>query len=326
MNAIKKEDKIYVAGHAGLVGSAVVRQLLRQGYQNILTAPHSMLELTDQAAVNAFFKRNRPDVVVMCAAKVGGIAANNAYPADFIAINLMIETNTIDAAWRFGARKFVMMGSCCLYPKEPVYQPISEDLLTGALEPTNQWYAVAKIAGMKMCEAYRLQHGFNAVSVMPANLYGPGDNFDLAGSHVIPALIRKFHEATIKSAPQAEIWGTGSPRREFIYVDDLADAVVFVMENYNDHEPINIGTGDDISIGDLATKVSKITGYTGQVLRDLSRPDGVMRRIIDSSKLRKLGWTPKISLDAGLALTYQWFLNNSYRIGATTEGQSSKAT
>lgn len=316
---LSRNDRIYVAGHSGLVGGAVVRALRSRGYGNIVTARHRDLDLTDQAAVRSFFSRERPGAVIMCAARVGGIVANDHYPADFIADNLMMETNTVDAAWRNGVKKFVFMGTSCIYPREPARTPISEDLLlTGPLEPTNQWYAVAKIAGIKMCEAYRRQHGFDAVSVMPANLYGPGDNFDLEKGHVIPALIRKFHEAKLANARSTVVWGTGKPRREFLHVDDLAEAVVFVMENYSEPELINIGTGDDISIGDLARKIAGIVGFAGAIEFDATRPDGVSRRILDSSKLAKLGWKPKTSLDDGLRQAYRWFTENiaTARLGA----------
>lgn len=318
VNDIRKQDKIYVAGHTGLVGSAIVRRLRALHYTNLVCATHEELNLTDQSKVRGFFECERPDVVIMCAAKVGGIVANDSWPADFIGINLMIETNTIDAAYRIGVKKFVFMGTCCIYPKEPAHQPITEDLLlTGTLEPTNQWYAVAKIAGIKMCEAYRRQHGFNAVSVMPANLYGPGDNFDLAGSHVIPALIRKFHDAKQSGAHEVVVWGSGRPRREFLYVDDLADATIFVMENYHEPELINIGAGEDIAIGDLARKIAEVVGYNGKIVQDAGKPDGVTRRMLDSSKLLGLGWRPKTNLDEGLRVTYQWFLDNagSLRLG-----------
>lgn len=311
MSRPTKSDKIFVAGGGGLVGSALLRNLNMRGYANILAPGHRELELTDQAAVNAFFARERPAAVIMAAAKVGGIVANDRYPADFIGQNLMIDTNTIDAAWRHGAKKFVFMGTSCIYPREPARMPITEDLLlTGPLEASNQWYAVAKIAGIKMCEAYRRQHGFDAVSVMPANLYGPGDYFDLENAHVIPALIRKFHEAKLAAAPSVTVWGTGKPRREFLYVDDLADATVHVMENYSAPELINIGTGEDIAIGDLARKIAGIVGFAGKLEFDTSRPDGVVRRILDSSKLTALGWRAKTPLDDGLKLAYRWFADN----------------
>ncbi|MFM2128686.1 MAG: bifunctional GDP-fucose synthetase: GDP-4-dehydro-6-deoxy-D-mannose epimerase [Pseudomonadota bacterium] len=308
---ISKSDRVYVAGHRGLVGSAIVRQLKAQGYGDVLTATHRDLDLTDQGAVRAFFAREKPAAVIMCAARVGGIVANDRYPADFIADNLMIETNTIDAAWRNGVKKFVFMGTACIYPRDPARMPITEDLLlTGPLEQTNQWYAVAKIAGIKMAEAYRRQYGFDAVSVMPANLYGPGDNYDLEQSHVIPALIRKFHDAKVSGAGSVVVWGTGKPRREFLWVDDLAEATIFVMENYSAPELINIGSGEDISIGDLARRIAGIVGFDGRLEFDIARPDGVARRILDTTKLTKLGWRAKTGLDEGLRVAYRWFSDN----------------
>jgi GDP-L-fucose synthase len=308
---LAKNDKIFVAGHSGLVGGAVVRALKARGYGNVLTVRHRDLELTDQQAVRAFFVREKPAAVIMCAGRVGGIVANDSYPADFIADNLMIQTNTIDAAWRGGARKFVFMGTSCIYPREPARMPITEDLLlTGPLEQTNQWLAVAKIAGIKMCEAYRLQHGFDAVSIMPANLYGPGDYFDLEKAHVVPALMRKFHEAKLAGVKSVTVWGTGKPRREFLYVDDLAEATVFVLENYSAPDLVNIGTGEDIAIGDLARLVADIVGFSGNLEFDTSRPDGMARRILDSSKLDRLGWRASTSLKDGLCRTYHWFLEN----------------
>lgn len=274
--------------------------------------------------MNAFFAAQRPDAVILSAAKVGGIVSNDRYPAEFIASNLMIETNVIDVARRNGTRKLVFMGTSCIYPREPAHQPITEDLLlTGPLEITNQWYAVAKIAGIKMCEAYRRQYGFDAVSVMPANLYGPGDYFDLENAHVIPALMRKFHEAKASGAPSVVVWGMGIPRREFLYVDDLADATVFVMENYSENELINMGTGEDISMGDLARKIAAVVGFTGAFEFDTSWPDGVARRILDSSKLHKLGWRAHVGLDEGLRLTYRWFAENAatVRLGGASAAQ-----
>ena len=310
MGPIDRSAKVYVAGHRGLVGRAIVRRLAGAGYGNLLTVDHGAMDLTDQSAVGKFFDENRPDVVFLCAAKVGGILANDTYPADFIGINLMIETNVIDAAYRSGVGRFVFMGTSCIYPRDP-QMPISEDaLLTGPLEPTNQWYAVAKIAGIKMVEAYRRQYGFNGISVMPANLYGPEDNFDYRDSHVIPALIRKFHEAKQASAPTVTVWGTGKPRREFLYVDDLADATVFAMENYDTDRLLNIGAGEDISIGDLADLIGKAVGFGGRVEFDTTKPDGVERRILDSSTLRNLGWAPKTGLEEGLQRTYAWFVEN----------------
>lgn len=319
MSRITKNDKIFVAGHTGLVGGAVVRKLRERGYDRLLVASHEELELTDQAMVRAFFKCHQPDVVILCAAKVGGIVANDKYPAEFIGINLMIETNMIDAAYRSGVKKFVFMGTCCIYPREPAHQPITEDLLlTGPLEPTNQWYAVAKIAGLKMCEAYRRQYGFDAVSLMPANIYGPGDNFDLHGSHVIPALMRKFHDAKESGAPEAVVWGSGKPRREFLYVDDLADATLFVTEKYDKPDPINIGAGFDVSISEVARLIADVVGFEGKIVHDVSKPDGVVRRLLDSSRLNQLGWQPKTTLEEGLRKTYEWFLDNkdNIRIGA----------
>jgi GDP-L-fucose synthase len=310
MGPIDKSAKVYVAGHGGLVGSAIVRRLTEAGYVNLITADHGALDLTDQSAVREFFEENQPDVVFLCAAKVGGILANDTYPAEFIGINLMIETNVIDAAYCSGVSRFVFMGTSCIYPRDPQL-PISEDaLLTGPLEPTNQWYALAKIAGIKMVEAYRRQYGFSGISVMPANLYGPGDNFDYRDSHVIPALIRKFHDARESLAQTVTVWGTGKPRREFLYVDDLANATVFAMESYDSDRLLNIGTGEDISIGDLANLIGKIVGFEGRLEFDTTKPDGVERRILDTSTLRNLDWSPKIGLEEGLRRTYTWFLEN----------------
>lgn len=316
---LSKNDCVYVTGHAGLVGGAILRALKAQGYTNILTRSHRDLDLTDQAAVRAFFARERPAAVIMCAARVGGIVANDSYPAEFIGANLMMETNTIDAAWREGCRKFVFLGTSCIYPREPARMPITEDLLlTGPLEQTNQWYAVAKIAGIKMCEAYRRQYGFDAVSVMPANLYGPGDNFDLEQGHVIPALMRRIHEAKLAGAASVAVWGTGRPMREFLYVDDMAEATVFVMENYSAPELINIGSAEEISMGDLARKIAGVVGFTGRLDFDTSRPDGVARRVLDNSRLARLGWRARVGLDEGLRRTYDWFSANvgTARLGA----------
>jgi GDP-L-fucose synthase len=303
----KLDAKIYVAGHRGLVGSAVVRALESRGASNILVRTHRELDLTDQSAVREFFARERPAGVVMAAARVGGIQANNTRPAEFIRDNLLIQDNVIDAAYRAGVEKFVFLGSSCIYPKMAP-QPIKEDyLLTGALEPTNEWYAVAKIAGLKMCQAYRRQYGFNAISLMPTNLYGPGDNFDLQNSHVLPALIRRFHEAKVRGDGALSVWGTGTPRREFLHVDDLADAVVYLLETYDGEGIVNIGWGEDVTIKELAVMVAEVAGFGGDLVFDASKPDGTPRKLLDTSRLTSLGWTPKITLRQGLEQTYEWF-------------------
>jgi len=310
MGLINQNSKVFVAGHGGLVGGAVVRRLTESGYDNLITADHGALDLTDQSAVREFFGENRPDIVILCAAKVGGIHANDTYPAEFIGINMMIQTNVIDAAFRSDTSHFVFMGTSCTYPRDS-QMPISESaLLAGSLEPTNQWYAVAKIAGIKMVEAYRRQYGFNGISVMPANLYGPGDNFDPRDSHVIPALMRKFHEAKRAGQKEVEIWGTGKPRREFLYVEDLADATIFVMENYSESEPINIGSGEDIAIATLAREIAEVVGFEGRLKFDASKADGASRRVLDSTKLHSLGWRAPTSLSDGLRQTYDFFLKN----------------
>jgi GDP-L-fucose synthase len=311
---MNKDDKIYLAGHNGLVGSAILRLLKKKGFNNIIYRDHSILDLTDQAAVANFFMLERPEVVFLAAAKVGGIHANDKYPADFIRTNLQIQTNVIDAAYRNKAKKLLFLGSSCIYPTF-ANQPIKEEyLLTGELESTNQWYAVAKIAGLKMCQAYRRQYGFNAISIMPTNLYGPGDNFSLEDSHVIPALIRKFHAAKESSQPEVIVWGTGAPKREFLHVDDLADAAIFLMENYNGEEIINAGTGTDLSIQALAQLIKDITQYKGEIKFDPSIPDGTPRKLLDISRIEKLGWRPKVSLREGLFATYQWFVKNQASI------------
>jgi GDP-L-fucose synthase len=304
---LTQDSSIYVAGHRGLVGSAVARALRRQGYGNLLLRSHQELELTDQAAVNEFFQRERPDVVIMAAARVGGIHANNSHPALFIRDNLAVQDNVIDAAHRFGATKLVFLGSSCIYPKLAP-QPIKEEyLLTGALEPTNEWYAIAKIAGLKMCQAYRREFGFNAISLMPTNLYGPGDNFDLQNSHVLPALIRRFHEAKERGDPTMSIWGTGTPRREFLHVDDLADAVVYLLKTYDEEPIVNIGWGEDVTIRELAETVADVAGFKGRLVFDSSKPDGTPRKLLDTSRLTALGWKPKITLRTGIEQTYAWF-------------------
>jgi GDP-L-fucose synthase len=303
-----KESSIFIAGHRGLVGSAIVRTLERLGYRNLVLRTRKETDLRDSAEVQRFFAESRPEYVFLAAAKVGGILANSTQPADFLFDNLAIELNVIDAAYRHGVRKLEFLGSSCIYPKLAP-QPIPEEsLLTGPLETTNEWYALAKIAGIKLCQAYRLQYGFNAISLMPTNLYGPGDNFDLRSSHVLPALIRKFHEAKQEGSPEVVVWGTGSPRREFLHVDDLADAAVYLMQEYEGAEIINVGTGEDLTIADLAEMVRRTVGYTGRIVFDPSTPDGTPRKLLDVSRLRAMGWFPKISLSEGLAHTYGWYV------------------
>ncbi|KAG2668121.1 hypothetical protein I3843_15G140700 [Carya illinoinensis] len=305
-----KTAKICVLGHRGLVGSAIVRKLREIGFTNLLLRTHSELDLTRQNDVESFFASEKPRFVILAAAKVGGIHANNTYPADFIAINLQIQTNVIDSSYRHGVQKLLFLGSSCIYPKFAP-QPIPEDaLLTGPLEPTNEWYAVAKIAGIKMCQAYRIQYGWDAISAMPTNLYGPNDNFHPENSHVLPALMRRFHEAKVNGAKEVVVWGTGSPLREFLHVDDLADAVVFLMESYNELGHVNVGSGKEVTIKELAELVKEVVGFEGQLVWDSSKPDGTPRKLMDSSKLAKLGWTPKVSLKDGLINTYKWYLEN----------------
>lgn len=305
-----KEARIFVAGHRGLVGSALVRRLRAEGFRNLILRTRTELDLTDAKAVDRFFAEERPEYVFLAAAKVGGILANSTYPADFIRINLQIQLNVIDAAYRNGVKKLLFLGSSCIYPKYAP-QPIREEyLLTGPLEPTNEAYAVAKIAGIKMGQAYRRQYGFNVISLMPTNLYGPGDNFDLETSHVVPALIRKFHEAKEAGRKEVVVWGTGNPRREFLHVDDLADAALFLMERYDSEEIINVGVGEDISIRELAGLIAEVVGFEGEIVYDTTKPDGTPRKLLDVSRLFAMGWRPKISLREGLASTYRWFLAN----------------
>jgi GDP-L-fucose synthase len=300
-------SRIYVAGHRGLVGSAVVRALEKKGCTQLVLRTHRELDLTDQRAVREFFASQRPEVVIMAAARVGGIHANNSRPAEFIRDNLLIQDNVIDAAHRFGVAKFVFLGSSCIYPKLSP-QPIKEDyLLTGPLEPTNEWYAIAKIAGVKMCQAYRREYGFNAISLMPTNLYGPGDNFDLQNSHVLPALIRRFHEAKIRGDDSVTIWGTGTPRREFLHVDDLADAIMYLLQTYDAEPLVNIGWGEDVTIRELAETVMSAIGYKGLLKFDPSKPDGTPRKLLDVSRLSGLGWQARITLNNGVESTYKWF-------------------
>jgi GDP-L-fucose synthase len=304
-----KDARIYVAGHGGLVGSAVVRRLQAGGFTNILTATRAQLDLRDQGAVNTWFENNRPDYVFLVAGTVGGILANSTRPAEFIYDNLMIHGTVVDASHRVGVSKLLYLGSSCIYPRHAT-QPITEEqLLTGPLEPTNEWYAIAKIAGIKLCQAYRRQYGSDFISAMPTNLYGPEDNFDLSSSHVLPALIRKFHDAKQSGGKEVEIWGTGSPMREFLHVDDLADACVFLIENYSDDMHINVGTGVDLSIRELAEKVRDVVYPAAELRFDTSKPDGTPRKVLDVSRLNNLGWSPSYTLDSGLASTYQWFLD-----------------
>jgi len=305
-NPIPKTSKVYVAGHNGLVGSAICRNLAKKGYKNVIGRTHAELDLLDQQAVRRFFAKERPEIVVLAAARVGGIHANNSRPAEFIRDNLLIQTSVIDAAWRHGARKLLFLGSSCIYPKLAP-QPLREEyLLTGPLEPTNEWYAIAKIAGLKMCQAYRRQYGFDAISAMPTNLYGPGDNFDLQNSHVLPALMRKVHEAKLEGRDEIEVWGTGSAMREFLYVDDLADACLFLMEHYDDAGHVNIGTGLEVSIRELAETLIDVVHPTATIRWDSSRPDGAPRKLLDVSKLEGLGWRHTTGLREGIERTYRW--------------------
>jgi GDP-L-fucose synthase len=305
--SLDAQSRIFVAGHRGLVGSAVVRALEARGQGNLLLRTRAELDLTDQSAVRNFFARERPAAVVMAAARVGGIHANNSHPALFMRDNLLIQDNVIDAAHHNGVAKFVFLGSSCIYPKLAP-QPIKEEyLLSGPLEPTNEWYAVAKIAGLKMCQAYRREFGFHAISLMPTNLYGPGDNFDLQNSHVLPALIRRFHEAKLNGDAKVTIWGTGTPRREFLHVDDLADAIVHLLHHYDAEDVVNIGCGADIAISELAALVKSVTGYEGRLEFDPSKPDGTPRKLLDVTRLHALGWRAKIPLEDGLRGTYEWF-------------------
>ena len=304
------DAKIYVAGHRGLVGSAIVRNLEAKGYKNIIYRTHKELDLTNQEAVRRFFEEEKPEYVFLAAAKVGGIHANNTYPADFIYDNLMIQNNVIKAAHDFEVKKLLFLGSTCIYPKMAP-QPIKEEyLLTGSLEETNEAYAVAKIAGLEMCKFFKRQYGDNFISCMPTNLYGPNDNFDLKNSHVLPALIRKFHEAKVNNSEVVEVWGTGTPLREFLYVDDMADACVFLMENYDGEQHVNIGTGEEVSIRELAETVKEVVGFDGELVFNTEMPDGTPRKLTTVDKLHGLGWKHKVSLDKGIRLAYNWFLEN----------------
>ena len=307
MQPLDRSKKIYVAGHRGLVGSALVRKLEKEGFTNIITRTHAELDLTRQTDVEEFFETEKPDYVILAAAKVGGIHANNTYPADFIMKNLQIECNVIDAAYKNNVQKLLFLGSSCIYPRE-CPQPIKEEyLLSDYLEKTNEAYALAKIAGLKMCAYYNKQYGTNYISVMPCNLYGINDNFSLENSHVLPALMRKFHEAKIKEEPTVTVWGSGKPLREFLNVDDLADACLFLMDNYEGDDFFNVGYGEEVTIMDLALLIKKVVGFEGELVMDASKPDGTMRKLTDISRIKALGWEPKITLEEGLKETYQWF-------------------
>lgn len=307
---MKKNSKIYIAGHKGLVGSAILRKLINEGYTNLVYKTSSELDLRNYNEVDKFFSEEKIEYVFLAAAKVGGIVANNEYPADFIRDNLMIQTNVIDSSYKYNVEKLLFLGSTCIYPKLAP-QPLKEEyLLTGELEPTNEPYAIAKIAGIKMCESYNKQYGTKYISAMPTNLYGENDNFDLQSSHVLPALIRKFHEAKVNNSDSVEVWGTGTPKREFLYADDLADACLFLMDNYEGNEIVNIGVGEDISIKDLALLVKKVVGFAGNLIFDSSKPDGTPRKLVDVTKLNSLGWNATTTLENGVEKAYQWFLEN----------------
>ncbi len=307
---MQKDSKIYVAGHNGLVGNAICRKLKSDNHNNLITRSRNELDLCDPIAVDSFFKQQQPEYVFLAAAVVGGIHANDTQPVKFLRDNLLIQTNVIEAAYRNGVKKLAFLGSTCIYPRD-CPQPIKEEyLLTGPLEETNQWYAIAKISGIKLCQAYRKEYGFNAISLMPTNLYGPNDNFDLLASHVLPALIRKFHEGKIENKEAVEIWGSGKPYREFLYIDDMAEACCFLMQTYDDESIVNIGTGQDVSIKELAELIKGIVGYEGDIVFDSSKPDGTPKKCCDVSKLNNLGWKNKTTLQEGIKSTYDWYLNN----------------
>jgi len=307
---MNEHDRIFVAGHKGLVGGAILRALQAKGYTNLITAGRGDVDLRDQQATRAFFAARKPQYVFLAAAKVGGILANDTYPADFLYDNLMIEANVVDAAFRSGVTKLLLLGSSCIYPRLAT-QPIrEEELLSGPLEPTNEWYAIAKIAGIKLCQAYRKQHGCNFIAGMPTNLYGPGDNFDLQTSHVLPALLRKIHEAKVAGAATVTLWGSGTPRREFLYVDDCAAACLHLMQHYDGDSFYNIGGGEDLAIAELARLVAEVVGFRGQFVHDTSKPDGMPRKMLDSARIFASGWRPEVGLREGIERTYRWFLGN----------------
>ena len=307
MSTMRTDARIHIAGHTGMVGAAIVRRLRTEGFRDLVLRTHSELDLTDQDAVDAFYAAQRPEYVFLAAARVGGIHANSTYPAEFIHDNLAIQGNVIHSAWKHGAKKLLFLGSSCIYPRD-CPQPIREEyLLTGPLEATNEWYAVAKIAGIKMCQAYRKQYGFDAICAMPTNLYGPGDNYHPENSHVVPALIRRFHEAKLAGSPEVAVWGSGRPLRELLHVDDLADALLLLMRRYCDEQLVNVGSGEEVSIAELAKLIADVAGYRGAIRFDPSKPDGTPRKFLDTTKLDALGWVPRIDLALGLSTTYRAF-------------------
>ena len=320
--ALTGDARIYVAGHRGMVGAAISRALRLAGYANLIERTHAELDLTEQGAVREFFADARPQVVVLAAARVGGIKANSSHPAAFIRDNLLIQDNVIDAAYRAGVTKLLFLGSSCIYPRLAP-QPIKEEyLLSGPLEPTNEWYAIAKIAGIKMCQAYRREYGFNAIALMPTNLYGPGDNFDLENSHVLPALLRRVHEAKERQEPRVVAWGSGRPRREFLHVYDLAEAAVMLLERYDEEGIINVGTGEDVTIRELCDTIKGVTGYSGRVDFDASKPDGAPRKLLDITRVRELGWKPRISLPSGIEQVYEWYRTQSSTLRLSSAARS----
>lgn len=314
MNPMQTSSRIYVAGHRGMVGSAIVRRLQGEGYDNLVLRTRQALDLTDQHAVETFFASERPEYVFLAAAKVGGIHANDTYPAEFLRDNLAIQTNVIHSAWKHGTKKLLFLGSSCIYPRD-CPQPIKEEyLLTGPLEPTNEWYAIAKIAGLKMCQAYRKQYGFDAICAMPTNLYGPGDSYHLENSHVVPALMRRFHEAKQRGDDEVVIWGTGRPLREFLYVDDLAEACLLLMQRYSSEQIVNVGSGEEVSIAQLAQLIAEAVGYQGRLVFDASKPDGTPRKLLDSSRIKNIGWIRATPLNHGLTSIYRNpILNEPFR-------------